>query len=336
MPTIELANPKAAWLLPLWLISALLTLWGLRRKRRAMTFWLSPESVNAWWRRTRWQWLFFVSATLLLTLALLRPRWFAGKVTVPAQGVNVVLCLDVSHSMLCEDIKPSRLEFAQTIAANLIARLQPDDRIGLVVFGGSGFPLCPLTDDRNIATTYLSLLEPSVMVYNPTTYLAEGLNTALRLLRRPSSVNQRGGIIVLISDGEDQGSDWQGAAKACAKEGVPVFVIPVGTTGGAPVPNLTEQGKIVGYKRDASGNIAISRLNLETLRGIARQTGGKVYMPYDGVREVKRLLADLTNYRRRVWTKQVAQWREVFPLLLVIGALLLVAETWLTPRLQGR
>jgi len=335
MPTIELANPKAAWLLPVWFLVALLTFWGLRRKRRAMTFWLPPEGVNAWWRGASGQWLLFVLATLLFSLALMRPRWCAGKVPVPAQGVDIVLCIDVSHSMLCEDIKPSRLEFAQTLAANLLARLSADDRVGLVVFGGSGFPLCPLTHDRAIVMTYLSLLEPSVMVYNPTTYLAEGLQTALRLLKRPSG-NPRGGVIVLISDGEDQGSDWQGVAKRCAKEGVPVFVIPVGTVTGALVPNLTEQGKVNGYKRDAKGNIAISRLNLETLQGIARQTGGKVYMPYDGVREVGQLLSDLTTYRRQVWTKRVAQWREIFPLLLFVGVLLLLAETFLTPRWQGR
>lgn len=336
MPTIELANPKAAWLLPIWFFASLLTFWGLRRKRGAMAFWLSPDRVSIWWRRILWQWALLTIATLLFILALLRPRWFAGRVTVPAQGVDIVVCLDVSHSMLCEDIKPSRLEFAQSAIAYLLDRLPPDDRVGLVVFGGSGFPLCPLTHDRHIVMTYLSLLEPSVMVYNPTTYLAEGLQAALRLLQRtsPSSQSPRGGVILLLSDGEDQGSDWQGAAKACAKAGVPVFVIPVGTTGGAPVPNLTEQGTLSGYKRDASGNIAISRLNLPTLSDIARRTGGKVYMPRDGVREVSQLLADLTNYRQRIWTRQVAQWREIFPLLLVIGALLLIAETWLTPHWQ--
>jgi len=119
--------------------------------------------------------LLFGIATLLLTVSLAQPRYFAGKVSVPVQGVDIVISLDVSHSMLCEDIKPSRLEFAQAIIANLMDRLQPGDRVGLVVFGGSGFPLCPLTHDRSIVRTYLDLISPSVMVYNPTTHIAEGI-----------------------------------------------------------------------------------------------------------------------------------------------------------------
>ncbi|GBC98103.1 hypothetical protein HRbin17_00599 [bacterium HR17] len=312
----------------------LLVAWGLRRKRQRLVFWVAPDSVAVWWRTARRQCALFGAATLLFALALTRPRWFAGNVAVPAQGVDVVLCLDVSHSMLCDDIKPSRLEFAQSVAANLLDRLQPDDRAGLVVFGGSGFPLCPLTHDRSIVRTYLSLLDPSVMVYNPTTYLAEGLKAALRLLRRQPDNAPRGGVIVLMSDGEDQGSDWQDAAAMCAKAGVPVFGIAIGTPHGAPVPNVTEQGTVAGYKRDSNGNIPVSRLNLTTLRDIARRTGGKVYLPHDGVREANALVADLAAYRQRVWTRHVAQWRELFPWLLALGAMLLVMETWLAPRLR--
>ncbi len=336
MPMIDWAMPKAFWLLPIWLMAMLLIAWGLKQKRRLLTFWLSGEDVPIWWRRARQQTVFWGSAMLLLTVAFARPRYFAGKVTVPVQGADIVVCLDVSHSMLCEDIKPSRLEFAQTLIANLLNNSLPGDRVGFVVFGGSGFPLCPLTHDRGIVQTYLSLLEPSVMAYNPTTYIAEGLNSSLKLLRRQKQREQRGGVIVLLSDGEDQDSDWQRAAATCAKAGVPVFVFPVGTHRGAPVPEVTEQGATHGYKRDVNGNIVISKLRLETLQTIARKTGGKVYLPVDGRKEVRTLLDDLSAYRQRVWTKQVAQWRELFPLLVALSVLLLVAETWVSRRLGGR
>jgi hypothetical protein len=96
------------------------------------------------------------------------------------------------------------------------------------------------------------------------------------------------------------------------------------------VPEVTETGVVKGYKRDLQGKIAVSKLVLETLQSIARKTGGKVYLPADTKREVEALLSDLNDYRRRVWTKQVAQWRELFPLLILLAALSLLGETWLT------
>lgn len=329
MPLFEFARPQALSLIAVWLIVMFAVSWGMRQKRRRLVFWLSSEEVNHWWRKARWQMLLFGAATLLLTVALAQPRYFAGKVSVPIQGVDIVICLDVSHSMLCEDIKPSRLEFAQTVIANLMDRLQPGDRIGLVVFGGSGFPLCPLTHDRSIARTYLDLISPSVMVYNPTTYIAEGLAASLKLLSKKQR-ELRGSVIVLLTDGEDQGSNWSQMAAECAKLGVPVFAFAIGTEKGAPVPEVTETGVVKGYKRDLQGKIAVSKLVLETLQSIARKTGGKVYLPADTKREVEALLRDLNDYRQKVWTKQVAQWRELFPLLILLAALLLLGETWLS------
>lgn len=330
MPVIELARPQAIWLLPVWLITMLIVAWGIKQKRKRLTFWLSTEEVSRWWKRTTRQMFLFGAATMLLTVSLSQPRYFAGKIDIPVQGVDIVICLDVSHSMLCEDVKPSRLEFAQALIVNLLERLQPGDRVGLVVFGGSGFPLCPLTHDHSIVRTYLNLLSPSVMVYNPTTYIAEGLTASLKLLQGKQKREPRGSVIVMVTDGEDQGSNLKQATSECAKAGIPVFVFAVGTEKGAPVPEVTETGIVKGYKRDLQGNTAVSKLVLEKAQYIARKTGGKVYLPVDTKREVEALISDLKGYRQRVWTKQVAQWQELFPLLVLISALLLLAETWLT------
>lgn len=330
MPMFDIARPQALLLLPVWAIAMLAIWWGMKQKGKRLTFWLNADDLNRWWRRAKLQTFFLAGSTLMLTIALAQPRYFAGKVNVPVQGVDIVICLDVSHSMLCEDIKPSRLEFAQTLIVNLLDRLQPGDRVGLVAFGGSGFPLCPLTHDLSIVRTYLDLISPSVMVYNPTTYIAEGLTASLKLLTGRQKREPRGGVIVLLTDGEDQGSKWKQSAAECAKLGVPVFAFAIGTQKGAPVPELTETGIIKGYKRDLQGNIAVSKLSLDTIQSIARKTGGKVYMPVDARREVDALLRDLNDYRQRVWTRQVAQWREIFPLLVLLSVLLLLGETWLS------
>ncbi|MGQ9463613.1 MAG: VWA domain-containing protein [Candidatus Fervidibacter sp.] len=329
MPLFEIARPQAVWLVPVWLAVMLVIAWGMKQKRKRLSFWLSADDVNLWWKRAKRQVSLFGAATIFLTISLTQPRYFAGKAAIPVQGVDIVICLDVSHSMLCEDVKPSRLEFSQALIVNLLERLQPGDRVGLVVFGGSGFPLCPLTHDHSIVRTYLDLLSPSVMVYNPTTYIAEGLTASLKLLQGKRNREPRGSAIVMVTDGEDQGSNYKQVVAECAKAGVPVFIFAIGTEKGAPVPDVTETGIVKGYKRDLQGNIAVSKLTLEPAQYIALKTGGKVYLPVDAKREVEALMGDLSGYRQRVWIRQVAQWRELFPLLVLLGALLLLAETWL-------
>lgn len=332
---IDIVRPQAFLLIPIWMLALLAIWWGMKQKRKRLTFWLSAEELSQWWKRAKVQAFLLGISTLMMTLALSRPRYFAGKVDVPVQGVDIVICLDVSHSMLCEDIKPSRLEFAQSLIANLLEQLRPGDRVGLVAFGGSGFPLCPLTHDLSVARTYLDLISPSVMVYNPTTYIAEGLKASLKLLTKKQKREPRGSVILLLSDGEDQGSNWKQVAAECAKLGIPVFAFAIGTEKGAPVPEVTETGITKGYKRDLQGNIAISRLRLDTLKNIARKTGGKVYLPKDARQEVLELMRDLGDYRQKVWTKQVAQWREIFPLLILLAALMLLGEAWLS-RFRGQ
>lgn len=329
MMVLDWANPKALLVLPIWLLVIVAVAWGMKRKRRRLTFWLSSDSLQGWWRRACWQVILLSAATLFMAVALARPRWFAGKVTVPAIGADIVICVDVSHSMLCEDLKPSRLEFAQTIISNLLDRLSPDDRIALVVFGGRGFLLCPLTDDREIVRAYLSALGPKEIRYNPTTYIAEGLTTSLKLLKRKQQKERRGSVIILLSDGEDHRGDWGISASACRRAGVPVFAFAMGTEKGALVPDLTEEGTVQGYKRDADGNLVISRLHLDVLKSIAKKTRGKVYLPADGTREVTAFLNSLAAYRQRVLTKEVALWWELFPLLLVLSVMLLITESWL-------
>ncbi len=330
MPMIDIVRPQAFWLIPFWALALLAIGWGMKQKRKRLTFWLSANELSRWWKRAKLQSFLLGASTLMLTIALAQPRYFAGKVNVPVQGVDIVFCLDVSHSMLCEDIKPSRLEFAQALIANLLERLEPGDRVGLVAFGGSGFPLCPLTHDLSIVRTYLDLISPSVMVYNPTTYIAEGLKASFKLVIGKQKREPRGSIILLITDGEDQGSNWKQAAAECAKFGIPVFAFAIGTEKGAAVPELSETGIIKGYKRDLQGKIAFSKLVLETLQNITSKTGGKVYLPLNARQEVSTLLRDLNDYRQRVWTRQVAQWRELFPIFVLLSALLLLGETWLS------
>lgn len=338
MKWIDWAFPEGLWVLSGWCVGIALISWGIRRKRLRLTFWLDEDKREGWWRKARWRLWLFGLATFLLSLAVARPRIYGGRQKIPVKGTNIVFCLDISQSMLCDDIKPSRLEFAFMLLYALLRALPPSDKVGLVVFGGSAFPLCPLTSDRDILRLQLSALDPTVMAYNPTTYLAAGLRESRRLILRRTKEGrkrERGGVIVLLSDGEDQGSEWEKAAADCTKAGIPVFAIAIGTEKGALVPEVPLRGGDAKewtprtYKRDAEGRLVVSKLNLSLLRRLAGATGGKVYLAGDGKKEVVALLKDLKEYRQNVWMREEVRWWELFPVLVALSVILLIVEGFL-------
>ncbi len=323
---IDFAFPQAFWLIVPWVSVVGAVWWGSGLKKRSLQFWLSPDSLEKWGRRARLQVLLFSLATLFLIVALSRPRFAFSIRKVTLKGADLVICLDISHSMLCEDITPSRLEMGQTVISNLIRRLPPDDRVALVVFGGNAFPLSPLTSDLSLIELYLTLIDPSVLVQNPTTYIGKGLEVSLRLLQRKATDSGRGRMILLLSDGEDQGSDWKTPASVCRKEGIPIVSVALGTSLGSAVPNLDSSGQIRGYKRDREGRIVISRLNEQLLSEIGKMTGGKVLRPLDGNRETQQVIAELSRTRKQASVRSETEWLETFPFLLFLSLCLLVGE----------
>ncbi|MCS7223237.1 MAG: VWA domain-containing protein [Armatimonadetes bacterium] len=322
----DIAAPQFFWALVPWAVVVAGILWGLKIKRRSLHFWLGPESLERWWQRAKTQAFLLALSTLFLVVAMVRPRIALGTQQVVAQGADIVICLDISHSMLCEDLRPSRLEMAQAIIFNLIQRCEPDDRVALVLFGGTAFPLTPLTSDFSLIDLYLRLLEPSILALNPTTFIEEGLKVSVRLLKKRAEEGTRGRLIVLLSDGEDQGSNWKAAATSCRKEGVPVIAVVVGTRIGSAVPQLDSSGRMRGYKRDRDGRIVISRANEDILRQIAQMTGGQFLRVVDGKREVGQIRDEIQRHRRQVSARAQANWTEIFPLFLLLSFLLIVGE----------
>jgi len=200
-----------------------------------------------------------------LAFSLSRPQYGAVERPVQRKGVDFFIAIDVSKSMLAQDMTPNRLERAKDQFKSLLGRLE-GDRVGIITFAGTAYVQCPLTLDYGIARTILETVdEKSVDVEG--TALGEAIRTATDAFRRAGSESK---VLLLLTDGEDQGSDPIEAAKQAAKEGVRIYSIGIGSPRGVPIP--LPGG---GYKEDSAQHMVSTRLDLVTLQKIAQATNGK-------------------------------------------------------------
>lgn len=230
----------------------------------------------------------WLAALAALIAALARPMWGIDADIVSAQGLTVMVVLDVSTSMNAQDVIPSRLEKAKLDLRDLLQRLAGHE-IGLILFANEAFVYFPLTTDVNSAITFLNSVSTE-SITNQGTAIDRALRLALdSLVERPSAQP----MIILVSDGENQQGDALLAARSAFEAGVTIHVLGYGETEGVPIPFRNAQGNI-GYKADRSGSLALSRIDETLLSSIAALTGG-VYIHGGQASEEIRALADLIN-----------------------------------------
>jgi Ca-activated chloride channel family protein len=323
---MNLAHP---WILHfLWLapLMALLFIVYNRQKTRAMERFADPEllrrltgEIQRGRRILRSACL--LAALILLILALAGPRWGSHYQEVSQKGVDIMIVLDVSRSMLVEDVEPDRLERAKREISDFV-RVVQGDRVGLVAFAGAAFTQCPLTLDYGALAMFLTALSPD-MVPVPGTDLAAALQTAMSSFDSTSETDR---VILLITDGEDNENRGLQAAREAAKKGIKIFVFGIGDPSGGPIPSANGKG---GFKKDAEGQLILSKLNEEGLKEIASATGGTYVrsvagdldldiLYFEGIKE-RTKAADLKSGKIKIY-------EERFPLFVMLAFILLLLE----------
>jgi len=338
---MRFAHPHALWLL--WAVPAAVIAYGLgfaSRRRRLARLGDEPliaamvDSVSVARKVTR---AALVVATLaLLALAAARPQ-AGGRARVAKQrGLDLVVALDFSRSMLAKDIYPSRLERAKRELEQLLDSLA-GDRVGVVAFAGESLTYPPTTDYAAVKLFWRDL-GPWDMPVGGTAIgraIASGLEQLTAL--RSQGGASRGQAILLLTDGEDTDSEPLEAAEQASKLGVKIFTVGIGSRSGELIPEYDEQGKVTGYVKDADGHYVTSRLGEETLEAIARKTGGE-YFHADakrfGVEDVERALAGLKRTENEA--RVVRQYDEIYAVLLLPAFLLLVGEACMSERRRRR
>ena len=259
----------------------------------------------------------------MVMIALARPQWGSEVREIEQEGLQVMVALDVSQSMLAEDIKPSRLDRAKLEIADLTERLDGDE-IGLVLFSGASFVQVPLTSDYLTALNYLDSANPGV-ISRPGTVIGDAIKTAMSGFDQELN-NQK--VLIVMTDGEDHETDPLAMAQEAADAGVLIYTIGFGTPDGEPVPETNEYGDVVGYKRDQNGEVVLSRLDEGTLQGIAQTGNGKYYRATADGRELDSLLSEIDDLQRaQLATRFETTYIERFQIFLVLAlAALIISE----------
>jgi Ca-activated chloride channel family protein len=321
-----------SWGTPVWLwallglpVLAAILVWGTWSWWQRLHKLAAPETaariltVSAGTTRTV-RAVLIVVAVAFMILALARPRWGTSLEPIETRGVDVLIAVDVSRSMLAEDVRPNRLALARAAAGELADRLG-GDRVGLIAFAGTAQTICPLTLDRGALHLYLSLLSTD-LISRQGTILTDAMTTAMDLFRQRERSRQ---ILVLITDGEGHEGEPVQVAREAAREGIIIYTVGVGTPAGQPIPMPGGS-----YKTDAQGNIVTSRLDVETLRQVAETTGG-IYVPAaaagDAIEEVASRIAgqergELTEQIRRRQRERYAWPLSISVIALLLGAAL--------------
>ncbi len=295
---MRFAHPQLLWLLLVLVPLGLCVAYRLRAGRRALDDALSARMAQrltahlAPGRRT-WRLALLLMALVALVLGAARPQRGAQYVTAKRTGRDLVIALDVSESMLAEDLKPNRLARARQEIAAILDHLR-GDRIGLVAFAGAAFVQCPLTLDYSAARMFLDFMGPE-LISEPGTALAEAVRVGVRAFDAQSEGFR---AMILISDGEDHQGNLEAAAREARKAGVRVFAIGIGSEAGEPIPQRDAAGKIQGYKRDSEGHVILTRLDAQALRTIAEASGG-LYVSAGSSLGLERVLGEIETMERR-------------------------------------
>ncbi len=267
-------------------------------------------------------------AVLFLFIAAANPQIGTKIENVKESGIDIYVCLDVSLSMQAQDIKPSRLEKAKFEISNLIQKLR-GDRIGLILFAGEAFVQFPLTSDYSAANLFLSAAGVN-SVPEQGTAIASAINLATKSFDYSSKTEK---VIVMFTDGEDHQGDIQGAISNAKEHGIKIYTIGLGSPDGAPIPVYNSQGQQVGFKKDQSGNIVLTKLDESTLKDIASETGGDYFRAANGRDELDIIYKKLSSLRKTEFgEKKITDYADRFYYFLAPAILLLLLEFFISER----
>ncbi|HAR64301.1 MAG: hypothetical protein DKM50_02170 [Candidatus Margulisiibacteriota bacterium] len=268
----------------------------------------------------------------LLILAIARPQYGFKMQPVTRKGLDVVVAVDTSKSMLTEDIKPNRLIKAKHEIKSFVNKLR-GDRIGIIAFSGNAFIQCPLTIDYEAASLFVNNIDTDT-VPEPGTNISKAIETSLLVF---GNKERKYKVILLITDGEDLDNNALAAAKKAAREGVIIFTVGIGSVQGEPIPQLDNDGVKVGYKKDRNGTIIVSRLNEKLLKDIALTTEGGYYHASPAEFELDTIYKEIRSMdQKEIRSKLAEQYEDRYQYPLFLAFMLLLLELLISERKRER
>jgi len=263
----------------------------------------------------------------LLILGAANPQIGTKLVEYKREGVDVVIAIDISNSMMSEDIKPDRLSRAKFMVSRLIDKLQ-EDRIGVVIFAGDAFLQLPLTADYSAAKLMLSTIETD-LIPGQGTAIGKAINIATDALPQDDKKHK---VVIVVTDGENHEDDAIGAASEAAKRGIVVHTIGMGTLKGGPIPLKNSYGT-QDFLRDESGQIIMTKLDASMLQQIASAGGGTFSRAADSDPELMTLLESLSKMEKKEYGARLyTDYEDRFQIFLLVGLLIIIGEIIISER----
>jgi len=322
------ADPQYLWLL--FLVPALLLFFFLtaKLKQRAMAIFGNLSLINKLTksisrRRRLIKKSLLLGVVFLMVLALARPQFGTIMREVHRKGVDIMIVLDTSMSMLAEDITPNRLERAKMEIDNFLNMVR-GDRVGLVCFAGVPFVQCPLTLDYGAVKIFLSVVDTDLIPAQGTA-IGKAIRTAVDSFK---SKELKYKAIILITDGEDHETKPIEAAEYARDNGVVIYTIGIGSREGSPIPIKDNRGTVTDRKKGKDGSIIISKLNETDLLKIASITGGKYHRATTGQLELEKIYQSVNQMEKRELSSNIKTFNEDrFQYFLILAFIVLALET---------
>ncbi|MBT8181020.1 MAG: VWA domain-containing protein [Eudoraea sp.] len=310
-------------------IYLLLQIWKKRtQKKFATPHLLKRLSPNKSKFKSILKLIFLVLGISFLVLGLVNPKIGTKLETIKREGVDIVFAIDVSKSMLAEDIAPNRLEKSKRLVSEIINQLA-SDRIGIIAYAGQAFPQLPITTDYGAAKMFLQSMNTD-MLSSQGTAINEAIELASTYFDDEEQTNR---VLFIVSDGEDhsEGSTLD-AVELAVEEGIRIFTIGVGKTKGSPIP-IKRNGIVESLKKDSQGEVVITRLNEEILEEIADEGDGEYVNGSNTDDAVDFIKEELNQMDKKEFeAKQFAEYKDQFQWFLGIGLLFLFLEVFLLDR----
>ena len=274
------------------------------------------------WKRVKIDNMLIIFAVVFLILALSQPRWGYYWKDLEQKGVDIVIALDVSSSMLAQDIKPNRLERAKYKIMDLLNMLE-GDRVGLVAFAGTSYLQCPLTLDYSATRIFLNAIDTELIPV-PGTAIGHAIRTSVKAF---NTQDTRSRAIILITDGEDHTGDAIQSANWAKEHKTKIFAIGIGNNIGAPIPDPKPGAS--GFKKDKDGEVILTKLDEPTLKQMALQTGGSYVRSVSGDMDLQKLYRE--NIKHKVKSKEIKTerkrvWKERFQWMIFAALLCLTVK----------
>ena len=317
------------WLITIPVFVIAYVIYTKRKRRQLLEFGdqelmtqLMPDASKS---RPVWKFSLLIVALALLIVAGARPQYGQKETTVKRQGIEVMVALDISNSMLAEDVAPNRLDRAKQMLSKMIDNMV-DDKVGLVVFAGEAFTQLPITCDYVSARMFLNTITPSLI---PTQRTAIGAALQTAITSFGAAESEAGRAIILITDGENHEDDAIAAAKKAQELGIQVFVVGIGKPEGSPIPKPGTND----YFKDRLGQVVVSRLNEEMCQQIA-EAGKGIYVRCDNTNTAMRALQQGMEHIATAELESIvyADYNEQYQSFVLIALLLIAIEFFILSR----